>query len=739
MASIRLSRTVVTIVLLLAVASVATAQHAILYGRILDGESRQPLEGASVFLRDARLGCTSDPDGWYTLYNVPPGKYRIAVCYLGYEEKDLTLTFTEGDTLHRNILMIPSVVSGGAVTVTATRGNSLITDIPSSVDVVDARVIERENPQNLAEVMDGVQGVFIKDYGGIGGIKTVSLRGSSSEQVLVLMDGQRLNNPQNGQVDFSTISVEGIERIEVVRGGNSAIYGADAVGGVINIITKKGVGKTGIEANVSGAIGSFQTRTGEGSFQYNLPRSLVNVSYRYLTSKGDFEYTDEGKTLTKQNNDVMAHEVFARQRMEFGNPHNPSNLNTTYIYHYSERGSPGTSELPYYSARTSALTHQLTGTLSMPLARKVDHLKIQANAQFGRSTYDNTELLVPTHSRNDTRTAGGEAQINTVLSTLLSLTYGAGGRYEEMEGNSFQIQPSRTTTYAFLQSESSFHPALPQVASISLIPAVRLDRFSDFGVHISPKVGSVLNMDEYWLNTSLKGNVGLSFRAPTFNDMYWPADAYTEGNPDLQPEHGWDYDVGVRFRLPTLNHISVDLTWFENRMSDLIVWQSDPNAIWRPHNLAKTRLKGTETSLSLEPIRNHLSLNVNYTFLLSENKSGDSNDGNVLPYRPKNVFNLGATCSWQKLDVSYQFTYTGLRYVNAANAGYLNAYTTSSVTAAWTPTINGVKSNFTFQVNNLLDERYEVIQYQPMPGREYRFTLGMGLASGKKRDTGPTH
>ncbi|HEB84894.1 MAG TPA: hypothetical protein ENI92_07830, partial [Bacteroidetes bacterium] len=188
-----------------------------LTGRITDAETGRPLEGGCVFIRDTYLGGSADHDGRYILNGIAPGTYSLTVSMLGYETlSGIRVTFSEGEIVERDFALHRTVLVGEEVTVTATRGSSLIMDVPTSVDVIDTRILERENPQNLAEVLDNVQGVFIKDYGGIGGTKTISLRGSSAEQVLVLIDGQRLNNPQTGQVDFSALSMEGIERIEVV-------------------------------------------------------------------------------------------------------------------------------------------------------------------------------------------------------------------------------------------------------------------------------------------------------------------------------------------------------------------------------------------------------------------------------------------------------------------------------------------------------------------------------------------
>ena len=125
------------------------------------------------------------------------------------------------------------------VVVTATRSSILQNDSPSPVDILTLQEIQRTNGSSVVDVLRSSEGFFLKDYGPTASLKTVSFRGMAAEHILVLYDGTRLNNFQNGQVDFSLLPMSNIDHIEVVRGGNSSLYGADAVGGIINIISSR--------------------------------------------------------------------------------------------------------------------------------------------------------------------------------------------------------------------------------------------------------------------------------------------------------------------------------------------------------------------------------------------------------------------------------------------------------------------------------------------------------------------
>ena len=216
------------------------AENGKLFGTILDAQTEKPLEKVIVILEPCGFGAESNQKGYYSITNIPSGKYRMQVVLIGYRSIKDQIVHIESNIEKRINLSIEPVIlsSSDSILITATRGPSLVAEIPSSVDIVNNKRITSRIPQNIAEVLQDVPGLFIKDYGGVSGLKTISLRGASTEQVLILMDGQRLNNAQNGQVDLGLISVQGVERIEVVRGANSALYGADAVGGVVNILLK---------------------------------------------------------------------------------------------------------------------------------------------------------------------------------------------------------------------------------------------------------------------------------------------------------------------------------------------------------------------------------------------------------------------------------------------------------------------------------------------------------------------
>ena len=171
------------------------------------------------------------------------------------------------------ITVIPGLASGNEnqifsldeIVVIASKYPERLLDSVASVEVITEEEIEAAQAENLADILSAVSGLEINDYGNAGGLKAISIRGSSPEQVLVMLDGRPMNNPQTGKIDLGQIPANIIEKIEIYRGPASAIYGANALGGVVNIITKKGKGDSKGAVNVN--VGTYGAQDCEASYQ----------------------------------------------------------------------------------------------------------------------------------------------------------------------------------------------------------------------------------------------------------------------------------------------------------------------------------------------------------------------------------------------------------------------------------------------------------------------------------------
>jgi outer membrane cobalamin receptor len=719
----------VFMVLLTLLTSFLLAQEkASLYGTVINLESEEGLEAVNIFFKDSKIGTMSNKLGCYSILNIDPGTYELITSMMGYKHFTQSITLKPGERRNLDISMKQMILDYGKnVIVTASRTQKLIEEIPASVDLIDEDYLAMTNPQDVGEALRDIKGLMIKSYGGLGATQMISLRGSSSEQVLVLIDGQRINNAQNGYIDLSNIAPNNIEKIEIVKGASSALYGSDAVGGVINIITKSSNEKNNFQFSAKTLIASFHAYSFETSIDHANKDLSFNVNYKYLNSLGDFTYTDNyGAEKTRLNADIESHSFSTGLKYAFSKLSKHPEIMLKYTHHQAERGAPGTIEPYYYEARMWDRSDNIYLKVNSKFINQFNNLSFLSSYQTTSNRYLNEEMLSITDNSFGTRSFNSEIQGHSVLNESIVLTYGLGQNYNTMDN--FQIDTSyqRLTLYTFLLNESKIVFDHATLKSLIITPSLRYDIHSDFSNVLSPKIGAVMNIGDVW-KTGIKSNFGLSYRAPTFNDLYWPEDNYTVGNPNLLPESGMDWDLGCRLQYPILAGLYIESVYFNNHMTNLIIWESDAGK-WMPKNVDEALIHGVENELKLNIIEGYLSTNINYTFLKAVNLSENPNEyGKQLVYRPMNTINASVNASYRTISFIYNFNITDYRYTNRTNTEWLSAYTVSDLIFVYRPHLRNIHLNVNFQIKNLFNAQYRIMKNLPMPGREFRLSFEIKL------------
>jgi outer membrane cobalamin receptor len=701
-----------------------------LSGRVVEKNSHHPLPGAIVSLQGTRYGICANDDGYFELKLLPEGLYRIHVSVLGYISLDSAVALRDGDQKALLFELSETVYQINPVTVTATRERSLVSEVPASVEVLSARELTLRNIQDVSQAIENVSGVSTNVYGGLGDLKTASIRGSSSSQVLILVDGQRLNDAQTGSVDLSSIPVESIEQIEIVRGGTSALYGADAIGGVINILTKTKARETGLEGSANLLAGSWGTKGASLSADYTLENFFSILSYKFLKSDGDFTYhTLTGEEVHRQNGDMLSHGLFGKGTMDLGEGGMVKLLTLSGEYFLSTSGVAGTIDAPKTDARQKNEKESVNLAYEQKILSPYNTLSVQSYFNNLVYVYDDAASFVPQHSDNHNTAWGAEARGRIVLTDWDILTAGYAYRGDFLNGSSLQHSRSRGMHSLFGQMELAplLEPGL-LVRKVIAIPAVRWDQFSDFGGQVSPKLGVVISTGEVW-QASVKVNYGRSFRAPAFNDLYWPRDAYSVGNADLKPEHGTDFDVGAMFRYPFFPGIALDLTYFRNSITDMILWLQGSSGIWSPENVGKADIQGIEMKAALSPWGDLLQLGWNYTYLDARNKTEDRTQYNMqLPYRARNVHNFSLRFGLVGLYALLDYSSMGKRYTTTANTDVLQPYHLFNAILGYKMRFDPLSLDAKMEVRNLENIEYQAMEGFPMPGREFRLSLEVRFA-----------
>jgi vitamin B12 transporter len=581
-------------------------------------------------------------------------------------------------------------------------------DYPSAFStVIDLKEFQGEY-NTAAEILSFSPGVVVRDYGGFGQLKTISIRGSSNDQVVILLDGVRLNNPLGGGVDLSTIPLNYVERFEIVRGGASAFAGTDAIGGLVNIVTKK----TDKPFTFGSATyGSYQTFGLNFSRAQKVGDFSYLISFAHAQSEGDFKFKSVNDlTLTRINNESLLGKVSY-------DPGNGWQVNFMNEFFYDDRGVPGLGEFQQPDANQKDMRNLTSINISKQQFISSDtDLNMLIFNRFDYLKYTNPEPTVgiPIDSLSKTYSLGVNPQV-TWYAPYNQVVKFATEMMEEKLYNEDYDNPERFTFSLFASDEITLLDDL-----IEINPVIRYDLWTTSGLNtttdsgVSPKLGVIVTPLKV---LSFKANIGRSYRAPSFGELFFPNEGFIRGNPDLKPETSYDFDIGF-----ILSHRlgSLEFTYFRNHINDLILFVYISSQTIQPENVGNVNEQGIETSLVLKPSR-YFELFAGYTFL-----DGEINQtGAQLPGRPRNKFDLRAV-----LNLNYVSLFWETHYVDKIP---VSSFPDSKTTPARTTYNVGAKAEWkklflTLEIKNLFNNLNvrDALDF-PLPGRTYFATAGMNF------------
>lgn len=599
------------------------------------------------------------------------------------------------------------------IVVTATRVETPLTEIASSVTVIPSEEIVRKQKTSVLEVLRGLPGLDVVQTGGTGGTTSIFLRGANSEHTLVMIDGVEVNDPisPGRSYDFAHLTVDNIERIEVIRGPQSTLYGSDAIGGVINIITKKGEGKPKFSLSAEG--GSFTTfretagvNGGNRWVNYSLSLSRLDTEGISAAGKKYGNYERDGYKNTSLSS-----------RLGF----TPlDNLNIDFILRYvnaeSELDFSGGigGDDPNYIQKSNQLLFKTQAGLSL-----FDHFWNQKlGFAINKNQRDYKNKIDPINPLYEKSNYDGELikfdwQHHMKLHKTNAITFGF--EYEREEGRSKyyyefwgwpgqSIFPKKTanTKGYYLQDEIRLWDRFFATLGI------RIDDHSRFGTETTYRVTPAYLIKE--TGTKVKGTFGTGFKAPTLYQLYAPATLWGPiGNKELKPEKSRGSDFGIEQEL-LKKRVILGATYFRNDFKNLINYESGLGYI----NINKAKTEGVELFASVKPI-DDLTLSFNYTHTDTEDKRTKKD----LLRRPKNKFGLDINYHFlNKANVNIGVIYVGKRddmdwSVWPARRVELDEYTLVKLAASYE-----IFKNFQVvaRVENLLDKEYEEVKGWGTPG-----------------------
>ena len=522
------------------------------------------------------------------------------------------------------------------IVVREVRIRAALDDPSSTVTVIEVEDLG-SGLETTPEILARVPGLKVRQYGGLGQLSTVMIRGSSAEQVLVLVDGVRLNTGQGGGVDISSIPVDTIERIEVIRGGGTAIYGHDAIGGVVNIVTRSPEAGENAIQEVSLAGGSYGSLKAHYGINGSTGPGAALFSFTHFQSRGDFPYfileeylnglpLRSAEESRRVNNDFLSEDALLKSTWPLSEK---TELTFSSNLFHTVRGQAGFGD----DQRERARQKVFRSTNSVRI-EKEDIFVDDSRGGFGISYlyssigFQDPEPAIgePIDTGNASSTIEGLADFERSAETEQVSHYfrlSIQARHEYLRERTVSDTAGFGDQGRAAQSLAMQHECVLLEGTLSFVPVFRFAYTEGFGVRMTPKLGLV------WQPKGLltvRANLESSYRPPSLNELYYPDQGFMRGNPNLDPEEALNWDAGVSIKR---RRWLAEAVYFGRRVDESIVWLPVSAFTVMPENTGRVDVAGVEAIVEMKPW-SFIEASANYTFL----KAIDMDTGEQLAGNP---------------------------------------------------------------------------------------------------------
>ena len=663
---------IVAAVLMIALLPVGVfAQAGKIEGTVIDAETKEPLVGVNVVIEGTTLGAATGADGSYVITAVPVGKYKLVVSMMGYKKLTKSVRVRPDETTLVNFEFEETVLELEEVIVTATKTRHTLGDVPVEAIVLTKEEIQSANVKNVAEALNLVPGIYKVGKG-------IVNQGMPHGYTLMLIDGQRVYKCPGRMPELNSYPVDMIEKVEIVRGASSTLYGSDAIGGVVNIITKTASPKSTFSG--SAGLGNYGTQVYNLGHRNTVGKFGYSINYARHLSDGKnpdldrYKHDDLAADLRYQVNEhhtFFAKPSYYHQNIIWGEP---GNLQTRekYLVNYG------------YNLKLTENVLSVTGS----------YMRIDWGSEKFLDTY--------------------EADVNYIRQIAGQYVVLAGYHYH-MDKFQWGIKEHGSHGY-YLQGEANWKP-------VTLVMGSRLEDHNLWGNHFCPEAKLLYDATD---DIRLRASVGKAFHSPKacyfFPGTKWKWGHWTRQDPDLGPVESLNYQVGAEVYF--LETARVKGYLFSNDLDGMVGFEKTSEMkkkkmkdgsvkmmpIYVLKNYKDVRTQGLEVSVSNQ-FPYHLHGTVGYSFWDTENKE----TGKELTYSPKHMMKV--TMGWRGpygIGTGLRIQYVSSRYTDDENAKKFDPYTLLSVDIAKDILEHG---QVFLTINNLLDTEYE--EYTEMPGIEF--------------------
>jgi vitamin B12 transporter len=611
------------------------------------------------------------------------------------------------------------------------------------MQVLKGKDLEKVNSLSVADAIRYFSGVQLKDYGGVGGLKTINVRSLGANHTAVFYDGVELGNAQNGQVDLGKFSLDNIEEIDLYDGQKNTIFqpaAGFAAGNSLYLTARQPVfdaGRSNIEKITvrTGSFGLFdpsvfwQSKLSDQVYSTVSAESMnANGRYKYRYTNGVYDTTAE-----RNNGGINA------QRLEAGltgKGKDSSGWSMKFYGYNSSRGLPGAIVSNNFNYDQHLWDRDIFFQASWH--KDLPRYSLMANAKYSNtySRYLDPDYVTTTGFLDNhyyEQEAYGSLAQRYTINRFWSIALASDYRWNTLNADLYHFAyPTRQTILNALASELRFGRLDIQGNLLSTLVIDQVRAYASPGNQTEWTPAVLVSWQPLASpDLRLRGFYKDIFRMPTFNDLYYTF----VGNTFLKPEFAKQTDLGFTYNKNLhgglLSRVSLQVDAYYNMVTNKIVAVPGVNLFrWTMMNLGKVQVKGLEVNaqsvwqLSTDC---RLSVSLSYTYEQSLDVTGgdDQNYKAQIPYDPLNSGSALVSAEWRAFSLNYSFIYTGYRYDEAANipANYLEPWYTHDVALSYAHSYRHHGLKLTAEVNNLFNQYYDVIDNFPMPGRSYRFTI----------------
>ncbi len=612
---------------------------------------------------------------------------------------------------------------------------------PMPVQTLSGDYLQNLNSLSVADALRYLSGVQLKDYGGVGGLKTVNVRSLGAAHTAVFYDGMPVGNTQNGQVDLSKFSLDNIEEIQLYNGQKSSIFQPARGFFASNTLflksrTPRFADNESFHGTLGLKAGSFGLLNPSLLWEQKISRGLsLAVSAEYLSSNGEYPYRYTNgvydTTLTRRNGDIEALRAELSLYAALGATGNASLK--AYVYS-SERGLPGAVKANVFN-HSQRETDRNIFVHGMAQKGIGENYELLLNLKYSHDYLNyidpeyNSATPINVHYIQDELYASLVNLYHLTRWCDLSLAADFSADYMVADVDRF-AEPARYTLLGVLSADLHWDRFTLQAGAMACYIDDRVKGYApgESRTEFLP-VLSVSYQPFESRTFRLRAFYKQSFRMPTFNELYYNF----AGHSNLKPEYATQYDLGLTWLLNrggVFSQFSLQADVYYNRIKDKIVIMPTTNLfMWTKKNIG-TEIAGLEvnTNTVLRPFDLlTFSLGLNYTYQHAVDATQGSNTyGRQIPYTPRHSGSATLAALWRGWTLNYSFVYTGERYSQDGET-IMQPWYTSDVALGWQFRYEKINPKINVEVNNLFNQYYDVVPNFPMPGRSFRVTLSVSI------------